>query len=546
MNKLILIFNICFIFVAFAQKPYQVTTSKEIELQNKSFADNIIPNNKGVCLVTSKNTGSGNFKTPSVVDTKLSFFGEDATYIKTLDLTSNDKSDVLMESYNNNGKLVYIDAIYNGEYEAIATYYNELSNNGKVIKSTLMNHIPGEFIYLSGPNYFFKTIQSPNYKKILSIAIYKKGDIGPEYIWGDVNNDKQLLPIFATEVKNKMSVGVIDENGEILFENDIVFKAPEGCNKISIEDYEINDRGDVFLILKQYIKGKKEKVAGDANYKLSICAITNKGKSTKVYAIDTKEYFCKKPNLVVSNTGNVYCVGFLSGKKIQENLTGVLAKNVFTEGFVGFFTQKLGADLNEVDYKFNKITNEDILKYNSKFKYKDDEISGNFIINYIYETTNAVHISAEYYIMNINHNMYGATTTTYFYKDILYFELNKDLQLKQIYAIPKYQRASSTQFLGYKMFMHNDKPYFIFNDNKMNADKDIDEKLKKVAHSYDFAPMMVYHNGTTWVRERLFEKEEVDDNILMTRAVQQIDANNIFLPFQRKGNYILGKLTFTK
>lgn len=57
---------------------------------------------------------------------------------------------------------------------------------------------------------------------------------------------------------------------------------------------------------------------------------------------------------------------------------------------------------------------------------------------------------------------------------------------------------------------------------------------------------MVYHNGTSWVRERLFEKEEVDDNILMTRAVQQIDANNIFLPFQRKGNYILGKLTFTK
>jgi hypothetical protein len=448
MKKLILIFNICFIFVAFAQKPYKVETSNEIELQNKSYADNIIAyGTNSVCMVSSKNSGFMGYKAPKVEDTKFNFFNG-STFKKTVDLIPQDKSAVFMESYNNNGKLAYIDALYNNTKKEVETYYREVSDNGTVTKSTLMNNVVAAQVFLNAPETIFKTVQSPNSKKILNIVIYKDKEKETEYLLGFDNR------FYAVYKQNSMKVGVIDENGSLLFKKNISINAPEECDRISIEDYKINDNGDIFLMVKQFIKGKKEKVGGEVNYKLYIYAITNNGTSSKKYAINTKEYFCKRPGLVVANTGNVYCAGFLS-EKVSGNL-------------VGFFTQKLGSDLNEAEYKINKITNEDILKYNSKFKYKGDEISENFVIDYIVETDNAVHISAEYFNVITRTSTNGTTTTTYLYFDILYFELNKDLQLKQIYAIPKYQKATSPFFLGYKLIIHNNQPYFIFNDNKNN------------------------------------------------------------------------------
>src|SRR5690606_734161 len=111
--------------------------------------------------------------------------------------------------------------------------------------------------------------------------------------------------------------------------------------KITIEDYKVNNAGDIHLLVKQYIKGKKEKNSdGGVNYNLFIYSIVNNGSSVKKHPLQTKDYFCSNPTLVVSNTGNIYSSGFLS-----EKVSGKL---------VGLFTQKLGADYDESQFKITK------------------------------------------------------------------------------------------------------------------------------------------------------------------------------------------------
>jgi hypothetical protein len=538
MKKLFTLLFVGAFALSFSQKSYKISTSSEIELKNKTSADNIVSyGTEDVCLVSSKYFGPNASISPKVEDTKYSFFNG-VVFKKTVDLIPKEEDAKYIETYINNGKLCYIDASYNKSKSEIETYYREVDDNGNIIKSVLMNNILGSISWLYAPESIFKTFQSPNNKKIANIAIYKKKEKTTEY---NLCYDG-IIPSSA----NSMKIGVIDENGKLFFKKEISISAPSNCDIISIEDYKINDAGDVFLMVKQYLKGKKEKGSnGSVNYKLYIYAITNNGISSKKYAIDTKEYFCKRPSLVVANTGNIFCAGFIS-----EKVSGK---------FEGIFTQKLGADLDTTQFKINKITTEDILKYNSKFKYKDDEISNNFEIRQIAEVGNAIHIVSEFYdtkttsnttqgITQMGSTIYSRTSysTMYYYYDILYFELDNKLNIKQIYSIPKYQRSGTPLFLGYKLIFHDNKPYFIFNDSKKNIGKEEDEMLKVTGSLKDYAAMIVYHNGNSWVRERMFEKEEVDDNILMTRAVRQFDDNNIFLPFQKKGNYVLGKLTFTK
>lgn len=527
MKNIFTLLTVCLITVgAFAQKPYKIATSSEITLQNKSFADNIISyGTDGVCMVSSKNSGMRGWKSPDVINTKFNLY-KNTTFQKSVSLKPLVEGAKYIASYSNNEKLCFADASYNKLSKEIELYYHETNNDGSIKKSTLMNNAKGGTVWLNAPEYLFKTFQSPDNKKTASIAIYKDDDKKSEYVLCYYGFSPALLKT------NSMNVSVIDENGDLSFKKSIVINAPAECNKISIEDFKVNNDGDIFLMVKQYIKGKKEKKGDDVNYKLYIYAITNNGSSSKKYPIDTKGYFCKSPELVVSNTGNVFCAGLLS-----EKVSGK---------FVGIFTQKLGSDLDAAQYKVNKITSEDILKYNSKYKFKEDEISEKYIINHIVETSNSVHIFAEYYNEVTRTSSNGNTTTTYYFQDILYFEFDHTLNLKQIYVIPKYQRAYSPAFLGYQLIFHKEKPYFIFNDNKQNTDKNADEKIVGTGATFkSYAAMMVYHNGTSWVRERLFEKEEVEDNILMTSSVRQFDENNVFLPFQRKGSYILGRLTFT-
>ncbi|MCO5249072.1 MAG: hypothetical protein M9887_09010 [Chitinophagales bacterium] len=477
-------------------------------------------------MVTTMGSGFMNAFGANVKDTKFNLY-KGITFSKSINLQEKVPGAKYLNSYSNNNQLCYIDASYNKDKKEIESYYRAVDKNGHVTKSTLINNVSGSALYLRAPWYVFNTAQSPDHSKILNIALFNNKNSTGNY---QLSYYGESAVVFKP---NSMKLGVVDENGDLFFKKEIIIDASADCDKISIEDFNINNKGDVFLLIKQYIKGKKEKKSGDANYKLYIYTITNKGTSSKKHAIDTKDYFCKSPNLVVSNSGNVYCAGFLS-----EQVSGK---------FVGFFTQKLGTDSDEAQFHINKISSEDITRNNSVYKYKDDEISNNFVINYISEVGESVHISAEYFAIVSRTRKDGGIEITYYRNDILYFELDKALNLKQIHLIAKYQRGHSDTYFGYKLIIHNDQPYFIFNDHKQNVDKDESDKLRGATTTFkNMTAVIVYHDGSSWVRDQIFGKKDIDENILMSYAVRQVDNNTVFLPFKRKGNYVIGKLTFTK
>ena len=525
MKKIILTLSIsvCIKSLIIAQ-PYIITASNEIELQNKSYADNILMVDKeNVCMVSTKNSGFMGIVSPSVENTTYNFFNNNkATKSVALKPASEDAR--YLESYVNNNKLGYFDVVFNKATDKLESNYRTVDNNGNVTKSTLVCSVDGAKMYLRAPEYIFKSWQSPNKKKVLLMSIFKGDKKDVDYTIGYHEQFSAILKC------NSMKIGVVDENGALLYKKDISISVPVGCEKVSIEDYEVSDDGDVFLLVKQYLDGKKEKKEGVANYKLYIQAITNKGTGSKKIPINIKKYFSPDPKLVVSNKGNIYAGGLLSEKNGGQ--------------FVGIYTLKLSASTDSFNYKISYINTDEINKHNSYIKYKDDELSKFFELDRIVETDNGIGVVSQYFNLVVTTSAKGVTTYTYIYRDIVYYSFDNNMNLKDITIIPKVQKGASPTYFSYALAMHNDKPYFIFNDNKNNADNNEDEKMKGVTTFKNMAPVIVYHDGKEWIRKKLFEKDEVEGNILRATQIKQLDNNTIFLPFTKKGNHVLGKLTF--
>lgn len=514
-----------FCITAFAQRPYKVTTGKRITLPKKSYADNIISYGKDeACIVTSKRTGFMGIYAPNVGTTKFNLYNK-SVFKKTVTLKSPLSDAKFWNSYSHNGKLAFQDALMNGSQ--IESYYRELDANGKVVKSTLINSFPDIKILLNNPEYFFRTTQSPNKKMLLSIAIYNDKEKSTGY-YTCYDGSAQIV-----SRPNSIQVGVIDENGDLFFKKEIQLSVPADCGKISIEDYIIDNNGDVFLLIKQYKKGKQEKKGGETNYETHITAIINQGTDIKSFPVKTQDYFASRMSLIISNKGNVYCAGFLSESGGDD--------------FAGLFTLQLEADRQSSSYKVSKFSKDDILKYNSKYKYKTEQLINGFSIGHIIENEDGITMFSEYF-KTVTTNYSQGPYTTYRYGDIMIYDFGKDLALKNIYVASKHPTnlSPSTLFpMDYDVITHNDKPYLIFNDIRKSEENSIKDKEAPLSRKVIYVAMIVYYNGTSWVRERLFDKKELDYQTLSIRFVSQLDNDNIFLPLTNEGDYVLGKLTFT-
>lgn len=506
-------------------QPFKLSVSNEIELQNKSYADNILMIDKdNVCMVTTKNSGFMGIISPNVENTTYNFFKNNkASKIVSLKPASNDAK--YLDSYVNNDKLGYFDVTFNKNTDNLEATYRMVDNNANITKSTLVNAVEGTKMFLRAPEYLFKTWQSPNKKKLLLMSIFKSKESKAEFIIA-------YHDAFTFYKSNSMTIGVVDETGSLYFKKAVNITAPEDCEKISVEDYEVSDVGDVFLLIKQYLSGKKEKKDGAPNYKLFIYAITNKGANSKKIPINIKTYFSKDSRLVVSNKGNIYAGGLLSEKKDGK--------------LVGIYTLKLSANTDSFNYKISYINTDEINKHNSYLKYKENEISENFSLDKIVETNDGLGVVTEYCNTVTTNYSNGSSSTVYIYRDIVYYSFDNSMGLKDITIIPKVQKGYIPIYFSYTLVMHNDKPYFIFNDNKNNVDNKEDEKMKMVAAPRNMAPVMVYNDGKEWVRKLLFDKDDVDENILRATQVKQVDNNTVFLPFDNYGRYVLGKLVFAE
>lgn len=511
------------ISVGLSAQTWKISASSEIELPKKSFADNIVRiNPEEVCMVTTEGSGFMNYASPKTEDTYFNFY-KNTTFQRSVNLKPKIEDSKYIEAFALNGKLYYTSMSYNKEKKQAEVHWNTIDNNGNCLKQTAINHGSFKPVVLNAVQYVCGNWTSPNKKKVLSILL-SESEKETEFKIGYKDRFAMLLK------PNKINIGVVNEDGTLFFNKDISLTAPAECERISIEDYDVNDQGDVFMIIKQYIEGKKEKVDGEVNYKLYLYILSNKGASTKKIPISTKTYFSPGPKIVVSNKGNIYCGGLLS-----EKLSGK---------FIGLYTMKLTAETDSFNYKITKINTEDINKYGSFVKYKEDEISRNFVLDRIVETDDHFGLVMEYFNA-VTHTSSKGTYTTYYYRDIVYFMYDLNMNLKDVAVIPKAQITSgSTAYFSYSLVIHDNKPYFLFNDNKHNVGAEEEEKMDAAKGFKNLAPVMVYKEGDKWVRKRLFEKEEVDENILRTVRVEQVDNNTIFLPFDKKGNYVLGKLVF--
>jgi len=177
----------------FAQKPYVVTSGSEIELQSKSNIDNIVPYGADdVCMVSIRNVGIMQRKTENI---SLNLF-KGITFQESINLKTTEENSYYLESYNNDEKLCYIDMIYDLKKKTARLFYRGIDNSINISKSTLINDVYGDY----------KTIQSPNMKKILNIGLYTNNEAKQKIT---VCYDGKTSMFFKP---NSIKIGVVDDN----------------------------------------------------------------------------------------------------------------------------------------------------------------------------------------------------------------------------------------------------------------------------------------------------------------------------------------------
>lgn len=222
-------------------------------------------------------------------------------------------------------------------------------------------------------------------------------------------------------------------------------------------DLSVDDNGTVFALGKLFIKGKKQKKKGDANYEFVLNKVTKDSNDELKVSLDEEHI----KSLTISNVDNkLHLLGFYSEKNVSR-----------IKGGCNFIIDKENfAVSSKRTYKLPTEVYEDLYGYRKANKKKKKELSS-FYIDYVISDTNGntYILAEEFYITQqyVSTGMNGGYwTTTYHYDDILILKFNAQGELDWGRSI--FKRATSP---SYNAFLKNDELHVVLNSGKNLTEK---------------------------------------------------------------------------
>jgi hypothetical protein len=283
---------------------------------------------------------------------------------------------------------------------------------------------------------------------------------------------------------------VFDENFNLVWEKNIVLPFPD--NQFTVEEYRVDDQGNVFLLGVLYEDEAKWRRRGNPTYKYVILSYLDNGSEAREFRIEPENKFITDLTFRPAKNGNLVCAGFYS-ERGNYSIKGATYFRLDTRSreFSDWNYQPFSLDFlteNMSDKKKQKAieaaANNDVQREVELYDYSLDELI-------LRSDGGAVLVAEQYYVEQdfyrdypmygyypygfydpFLYSRYGRTRTDYYYhyNDIMVVNLRPSGEIEWAARVPKRQetRNDGGYNSSYAMAIVRDKLFFVFNDSARN------------------------------------------------------------------------------
>ena len=434
-----------------------------------------------------------------------------------LNLKNNEKKNMILESLK----------FFKGNLFLLSSYANK-----KTKKNTLYYRIVDP-----------ETLQSGKLTKIDEFSFEKKrrkGSFGVEF-----SDDKSKVLVYLSKPYEKkgfekFGFTVFDSQMNEIWKKDI--QLPYTDEFFIIEDYQVNDEGDAYIMGREYNLKAKERVKGKPNYKYHILSYSSKGRKEKNYEIDLDGKFITDITFNIAKNGDLICAGLYSDKG--------------TYSVKGTFFMTIDFDTKKVKNHSMKSFSEDFItkgwsdralrKAKKKASKKNASIEmyeydlKDFVLR---EDGGAVLLAEQYYVRVVttrttdaNGNTTTRTTYHYYYNDVIVINISPKGKIEWVSKIDKYQHSVNDggYASSYALQVDDDNLHLIYNEGaKKYYSK---EELKQMARKDKRAKLTVIAtvDAKGEIEKEILINVSGESTYPIPKYSNQINDNEMFL-YTRKG-----------
>jgi hypothetical protein len=390
---------------------------------------------------------------------------------------------------------------------------------------------------------------------------------------------RQMTKIAESEARNKVVEGSFDirvsrDSSKLLVYNQLPFKKkdperfalrifdpelnllwnrnitlPYGDEMFSIEEYRIDNKGDVYLLGVLYEDRARVRRQGTPTYKYVVLAYRGGGEEVKEYKIDIGDRFITDLTFRIGNDGDLICSGFYSDRGTYS-IRGTYFFRLDPES-----QQISNVNVKEFEFEFVAEYLSDRGKERAKRAENEGDVRRQAEL-YDYDLNDlvlrsdggALLVAEQVYIYERTYRYFDGTwrsTFFYNYNDIIIVNIRPDGEIEWSARVPKRQATvdDGGYFSSYAMSIVRDKIYFVYNDNHRNFEVGGRNRIYNYNGSNSVISVAEVSKDGSVQAYPLFSNREAAI-ITRPKMCKQIGFREMLLYGERNRNYRFGSLVF--
>lgn len=389
-----------------------------------------------------------------------------------------------------------------------------------------------------------------SFKKVAEVSFAKRNNTG-SFGYAFSRDSSHVLIYANTELRRnepeKYALHVLDQDMQEVWSREVTLPYTE--SKFGVEDFTVDNDGNVFLLGIKYQERGESKRRGAPNYEYRILGYREDGTDVNEYAVSLGDMFLTDMKIDVSPKKDIVCAGFYSEKG--------------TFSIKGTYYLRINRESKEIERVSSKEFGIDFITMNfterQEKKTKKRAAKGKNVELFEYDLRNivpradggAVLLAEQYYVTVVCRTDYktGVTTCTYYYhyNDVIVVSVDPDGQIEWATKVSKRQTSANDggYFSSFALMVTRDNLHLVFNDTRKNLEVDKQGKY----YNYDLRDkngivMLASIDADGNVSRRALIRNTEIEAITRPKLCKQVNATQMLLYAKRRKGSQLGLITF--
>lgn len=353
---------------------------------------------------------------------------------------------------------------------------------------------------------------------------------------------------FRKNEPERFAFQVFDDNFEERWNKDITLPYPD--NQFSVEEYQIDEKGNIYLLGVIYEDKARRRRKGQPTYKYTVLAYRNQGEDFREYKLDLTEKFITDLTFRIGNDGNLVCSGFYS-EKGTYSIKGTYffrlnaeTEEIYNANFKAFDFQFLTEYMSDGkrDRALKAERSGNVRRAPELYQYSLDELI-------LRSDGGALLVAEQFYVYERSYRYWDGTFRYdyyYNYNDLIIVNIRPNGEIEWATRIPKRQETMNDggYYSSYAMSIVRDRIYFIYNENARNFDQNQNvQRLYNFNGRYSVIALTELKKDGSIRTFPLFHNQDVDI-ITRPKICKQIGSKRMMVYGERGRNFRFATLDF--